>query len=1126
MRFYADLHIHSKYSRATSQDCDLEHLAGWAQRKGLDVVATGDFTHPAWFRELQEKLVPAEPGLWRLEPGLEKSVERELPRSCQRPPRFLLSVEIATIYKKENRTRKIHHLVYAPDFETAGRLRRKLEAVGNLSSDGRPILGLDSRHLLEMVLESGDGAFLVPAHIWTPWFAVLGSKSGWDSIAACYGDLADHVFAAETGLSSDPPMNWRVESLDRYRLISSSDAHSPPMLGREASVLTCEVDYFSMRHALENGSGYEGTLEFFPEEGKYHLDGHRACRIRLEPAETRRLGGRCPSCGHPVTIGVMHRVEELTSRPEGPRPPTAGAFRSLVPLAEIVGEIRRVGAGSKSVIAQVAAIRDQLGPELAILLDLPIETIAGSASELLVEAIRRLRRGQVIRQAGYDGEYGQIRLFEPGELDDMMAGRFLFAMPAKTPPSAAEPAPNTVTATSPAAAEPTGDQPTTILHGPLPSRSAPKTESAPPEHLEAGSATTSLLAMLDPEQRTAVLAENGPLLIIAGPGTGKTRTLTSRLAHLITAGGFPPESCLALTFTRRAAEEMRARLDKLIPHAAASVPVTTFHGLGFRLVREHAARLGLPPSPRIIGDSERLEIIQTLLGGGRAASTERHARVLSQLKRSTLQTTTGPAHFEATGADQADSRCGTPPLVEESGSRGNHSREDTHELLQRYQRHLTDHGTIDLDDLLVLPVRLLAASPDLAADHRRHHRFLAIDEYQDIDDLQYRLVRLLAPADDNLCAIGDPDQAIYSFRGADVGYFLRFQNDYPAARIIQLARNYRSSKTIVGAALQAIAPTTLCRDRSLLSCRESPSAPRILVHQAATDRAEAEFVVHTMEKMLGGWSFFSLDSGRSCGDAASGDYSFADFAVLYRMDAQAALLGEAMQRAGIPFQKRSHNRLLELEGVRKLVAAIREAGSQSSLPGFDERPVGDLLTCAATRLDAAAGDHATAELRPTGQSELLVEAVELLEPIAAKHGADLTGFLAELALGAEIDTWDPRADRVSLLTLHAAKGLEFPVVLITGLEDGILPLRLRKGKSPASTLANVEEERRLLFVGMTRAQSHLVLCHARRRARAGRIEESSPSPFLADIERALLEQSQTARRQREPTAASKQLRLW
>ena len=417
MRFYADLHIHSKYSRATSKDCDLEHLSFWGRKKGITVIGTGDFTHPAWFSEIKEKLVPAEPGLFRLRDDIEKEVTEKLPGSCHGITRFMLSVEISTIYKKGEKTRKIHHLIYAPTLEQAEFINRKLDRIGNIKSDGRPILGLDSRHLLEIALEAGEGCYLVPAHIWTPWFAVLGSKSGFDSIGECYGDLAEHIFAVETGLSADPDMIRLVSDLDRYRLVSNSDAHSPAKLGREACIFNTDLDYFSMRRALETGDGYDGSAEFFPEEGKYHLDGHRKCNIRLSPDESRQLDGICPVCGEPLTLGVMHRVQELADRTAGEAPETTDPFVSLVPLPEVIAETEGVGPNSKRVAKEYEQLLHKLGAELGILNDIPLEEIQNlSNSSLIPEAIARMRKGDVIREAGYDGEYGRIKLFREDEL--------------------------------------------------------------------------------------------------------------------------------------------------------------------------------------------------------------------------------------------------------------------------------------------------------------------------------------------------------------------------------------------------------------------------------------------------------------------------------------------------------------------------------------------------------------------------------------------------------------------------------------------------------------------------------------------------------------------------------------
>ena len=341
--FHADLHIHSRFSRACSRDCDLEHLAWWARRKGITVLGTGDFTHPGWAEELRESLAPAEPGLFRLGQDAEDRLRHASPASCGGDVRFMLSAEISTIYRGGERTRKVHHLLFAPTLEAADRITQALSKIGNLASDGRPILGLDSRHLLEITLDGGPGCYLVPAHAWTPWFAVLGSKSGFDLVADCYGDLASEVFAIETGLSSDPPMNWRCSSLDGYRLVSNSDAHSPPMLGREATTFDTPVDYFAMADALRTGDGLAGTIEFYPEEGKYHLDGHRKCGVRLEPGQSRDHEGACPECGKPLTIGVLHRVTELADRPAGYRPPGAPGFTNLVQLPQVVGEIMATG---------------------------------------------------------------------------------------------------------------------------------------------------------------------------------------------------------------------------------------------------------------------------------------------------------------------------------------------------------------------------------------------------------------------------------------------------------------------------------------------------------------------------------------------------------------------------------------------------------------------------------------------------------------------------------------------------------------------------------------------------------------------------------------------------------------
>jgi len=1072
MRFYADLHVHSKYSRATSRNADLEHLAYWAAKKGIGLVGTGDFTHPAWNAEIKEKLVPAEPGLFRLRPEIEKEIAKRLPAACKdNVVRFMLEVEISTIYKKGEKTRKVHHLIYVPHLDAADRLIVDLSRIGNLKSDGRPILGLDSRDLLEITLESDPDSYLIPAHIWTPWFAAMGSKSGFDSIEDCYGDLADHIFAIETGLSSDPEMNWRISSLDRYRLVSNSDAHSPIKLGREATAFDGALDYLGIKRALETGDGYVGTVEFFPDEGKYHLDGHRKCGVRLSPDETRRRDGRCPVCGDPLTVGVLHRVEELADRrPSEAKPPsTAGDVVNLVPLHEVIGEVKGTKPGSKRVERCYQHLVTSLGSELDILNDVPIEDIRRTDDGLLGEAISRLRSGDVIREGGYDGEYGIIRLFDDDELREAKSGGLLFDLPKAI-----------------------GDKhPAVLPIETVPVPKAAKIATKPPhptaEQPEAGDAATQsnmfprhgILAALDEEQRAAAAITRGPLLIVAGPGSGKTRTLTHRIAHLVAEEGVPAQNCLAITFTRRAALEMRERLERLLPNDADRVPIHTFHSLGQTILQEQPKSARLPADFRVADDIERTELIKALLD----ISPRQAKKLLADISRS--KRTAQRAGDEAAAA------------------------------LEVYQPELVRRGWVDFDDLIGLTVRLLRNHEDLASQYRERYAWISVDEFQDIDEQQYRMIQLLASMDSNILAIGDPNQAIYGFRGADPRSFQRFREDYPDAKTVILRRNYRSSGTIVKASGEVIEAGEEGASAGLEHVRQMEE--RITIHRAASDKAEAEFIVHSIEHLIGGHSFFSIDSGRTVdsgsGDASgqsdrsmrgedrlSRDLSFADFAILYRTDAQAKLLIDAFERSGMPYKKHNHDLLIE------------EPAAQAILHRVD--PVAKATASAELKAAAAA------VMRDAEAEEIddLEATLQQLLALAASCEDRLDWFVDAVPLATEADCFDPRADRVSLLTIHAAKGLEFPVVFMVGMEDGILPLTFGKGADKA----DLSEERRLAFVGMTRAMDRLFLIHADKRTWRGAERELPPSPFLADLNEELFNTSKSEIR-RKPSDRQLQL---
>jgi superfamily I DNA/RNA helicase len=557
-----------------------------------------------------------------------------------------------------------------------------------------------------------------------------------------------------------------------------------------------------------------------------------------------------------------------------------------------------------------------------------------------------------------------------------------------------------------------------------------------------------VLADLDADQRAAAALVEGPLLIVAGPGSGKTRTLVHRIAHLVAARGVAGAQCLAITFTRRAAAEMRERLRVMLGADASAIAVHTFHSLGLAILREHAAAAGLAPGFRVAGEAERATTLAAALDLP-LPRAENLIRAISKAERIEAQPS-----GEIAAAQSA------------------------------YRAMLAANNWIDFDDLVGMAVRLLAGNSDVAALYRGRFRFVCVDEFQDVDARQYRLLTLLAPPPaGNLCAIGDPHQAIYGFRGADASCFDRFNRDYPGVTTIALMRNYRSGGEIVTASSQVIARhadepiAEIVRER-----RE-----RITIHAAPTERAEAEFVVATIEQAIGGASFYVIDNGRAGGREVA--LSLADFAVLYRTEAQAAVLCEALARAGIPFRKHSHIQLAQEPSVR----AIFDALAMIAAPDID---LAERLRQGAARAAAEAGEAAAIE-----------RALQLLLPLAASCGGDTARFLDAVALATDADFWDARAEGVALLTLHAAKGLEFACVFLVGLEDGVLPLHW--GKAADVTPEELAEERRLFYVGMTRAKDRLALSRALKRLWRGRVQTQAPSPFLADIASELLKEQQS-----------------
>jgi len=395
--FIADFHIHSMYSRATSKDMDIEHLDEAAKLKGIDLIGTGDFTHPVWLNTLKQTLVSQEDGLYKYKNTL-----------------FILTTEVSNIFFKRGGVKKIHNIIFAPDFYVAESINSKLAKFGDLQIDGRPTLKMEASDLVEIVSEVSEEAFVVPAHIWTPWFSLFGANSGFDSIEDCFGKYSKYIYALETGLSSDPEMNWRVSGLDRFTLISNSDAHSPSKLGREANVFSTRLGYKELKEVLEtkDRDRFLYTIEFFPQEGKYHYDGHRRCQICLSPEESKRHNNLCPRCGERLTIGVMHRIEILGDRKSGFIPSGAVPFKRLVPLSEIIAEALNQGVDTKGVEERYKRIVHQAGGELKVLLESSREKLSSVASPEIVEGIMRVREGKVRIKCGYDGVYGKVSIFD------------------------------------------------------------------------------------------------------------------------------------------------------------------------------------------------------------------------------------------------------------------------------------------------------------------------------------------------------------------------------------------------------------------------------------------------------------------------------------------------------------------------------------------------------------------------------------------------------------------------------------------------------------------------------------------------------------------------------------------
>lgn len=1040
--YIADLHIHSSYSRATSRDCNLENLDLWARRKGIHIVGTGDFTHPAWREEMKEKLEPAEEGLYRLK---EQYRIRDNSVADTMLPRFVITGEISSIYKKNGRVRKVHSLLLLPGLNEAGLLAGKLEVIGNIHSDGRPILGLDCRDLLEIMLEMCPDAIYVPAHIWTPHFSLFGAFSGFDSVEECFGDLSGHIRAMETGLSSDPPMNWRVSALDPYQLISNSDAHSPAKLGREANLLDIELSYAGLRDAIQEGKGLYGTIEFFPEEGKYHYDGHRKCNVCLTPLETERFGGMCPVCKRKLTIGVSHRVEQLADRGAEYIRENAKPFESLVPLPEVIGASLGHSPASVKVQKEYQNMLCRLGDEFKILRTVPPEDIQKVSGHLIAEGIRRLREGRVERIPGFDGEYGIIKLFSPGEIDSTEGQLSFFEalqINIDDGNKGVEKGRGNLSGGRKIGDMDLAEETVGVSH------SQAIQGAVAGINTEAVSAVLQNKAeILNQEQEKAVRIVSRYTAVIAGPGTGKTKTLLSHLFYLLENRKVMPSEITAVTFTNQAAGEMRERIRKYFgkKRGIEKIRIGTFHGLCLEYLKDRGIDFSLADDVAAMEAARRA--IERV---GIDCTPKQLMKKISLFK-------SGQSISSEEEAQNDEWRTGSA----------------------EYQKVLGEQGMLDFDDLLLKTLELVSQN-QAGEEGGKSFSYLLVDEFQDINPIQYRLIMEWNKKGKELFVIGDPDQSVYGFRGSDAECFDKLRKDCPNIEEVRLEENYRS----VPAVLQAASKLISCNPgpKRVLKAHCHGDMP-VRVLEAGSEMGEAIFIAKEINRMAGGIGMLEAQSAGMGNGCSRG---FGDIAVLYRTHRQAELLEKCLRTEGIPYIIAGREAFLEEDSVRGSISffkCLANEGDEFSrmlslklLWGLDRNEVSDAV------FEEAAGRFRKKYQKSSPRRFLddWIQEMELKENTAIMKLAEMTvfyksmpEFMQALAMGIESDLkrcGDKKytGEAVTLMTLHGAKGLEFPVTFIYGVRKGMVPFE----RGPQM---DIEEERRLFYVGMTRAREELIL---------------------------------------------------
>lgn len=1071
MTFLADLHIAAQNSRSAARGISFAQLFAAGYCKGIDLIGTGDCSNPRWLAEMRTQLLPSGDGLFRLR----RSYWPKLPPVAEGNTgiRFMISGEINTVYIKGEITRKIHHLVCMPDLAEAESFAARLVPY-YINDDEGSELNLDSRDLLEILLTVSPRAVLIPAHIWHHGDSLFGAKHSFANVEECYGDLAGHIFALETGFDSDPSMNRRISRLDKYALVSNSAANLPEQLGCEANIFAGEMGFSAIFSALAGKTaGFRGTLESFPQAGKYYADGHRKCQCYCSPAESRELRGRCPMCGAKMTRGVESRIAEMADRPAGKKIPGARRFERIIPLITILGELQQLPEKSKSVQQNYQRLLAELAPEMTILRHCPLDELRRVGGELFTRAIEQVRTGEVAIQPGYDGEYGTVTIFSPPERAAILQnsgnnGILSFTNSARNTASG------------------------------LPGQKNLFPE-LPPNVSHSG---------LSDEQRRVVNFPRQPLLVNAGAGSGKTFIMLERMAHLINSESQPASSLLALSCCTRAAREISEQFRTRLPELADDVPLSiTFQQVGLRIIAEQHSLLNLPKNIRLLSNEEADELYLRTFDSARLFPLATRQEFEELLMKALLF-----------GDDSCPERlCALVAQL----------REMVPEYLLRKQRE----GLLDPLDALLLPISLLVEYSDIHEYYQQRWTNLLVDDYQDISRLQYLLLKLLCSPTTAITAFGDYSQSIVDFRGGDARYMRRFHEDFPGAVELFFTRNYRSCHSIVKASMQLMAGHAAAPEM----WSNIPGPARIAFTKLPSAEEESEYVTQMVESLLGGSSNTTIESARA-GEKERLQLGYGDIAVLYRTPQAGEELYQALTNVRIPCQRASRADAFLHPQQRQIVAFLQLAATPASpssaeallkagLPGISEKaqlrlqrklsvmnstnkPIIDRLTAyfpkdaPLRRLQTSLKVLRTAQaLSPEQCLSYAANFYEIsADELAAAHwqtlytharqAQTLADLLATIAQEEDIDLCDPHANRVTLSTIAAAKGREWEVVLLVGCQADNFPNHAQEQA----------EERRIFNLAITRARRYLFLSAVMPQETA----ETTLSPFLQEISKELL----------------------